>query len=216
MGWGRLKTPGWPGFQNHPGSLSEIHVSGGLSLPPDTDLMVLGLGLEICTFKRSPGEVDGVTAFRIHCSRGTPLLPLPPLCLAPCQAAPGTVAEVCVDALWAQQTSLLRYAISSRENNSLVLVITAPGCLVNRCFYCSNKRWLGNWGWGGGWGSALPRQHSHTPAQGACGSARETPSTVWGNLGRLPGRSGCWLSTGRTKKGAGIWPGAGSLLETHK
>lgn len=40
--------------------------------PPDTDLMVLALGLEICSFKRSPGEVDVVTPFRIHCSWDTP------------------------------------------------------------------------------------------------------------------------------------------------
>lgn len=95
--------------------------------------MGVGQGLGICIFNGSPGKAGAVTSLGTHCPWDAPSCPVAS-CLTPCQAGPGTVAEVCVNTPWAERASLLRYAISSPKNNTCVIAITAPSLAGNLLF----------------------------------------------------------------------------------
>lgn len=72
--------------------------------------MGLRQGLEIWIFSGPPSEAGAATPSGDTLLLGCALLPVASLCLAPCQAGPGTSAE---------RASSPRYAISSPENNTL-------------------------------------------------------------------------------------------------
>lgn len=119
VGRGRSETPGWAGLSSRLGSVSRAHVSGPRS--PDAHLTVWGRSWESALPRGPQGGGCGRPVWDT-------LLPghaLSLLCLAPCQAGPGTVAGVCVNTLRPEQTSVLRYAIRSPGSNACVLVIAA-------------------------------------------------------------------------------------------
>lgn len=72
--------------------------------------MGLRQGLEICIFSGPPVGLLQPLPSGTRCSWDAPFCPVAWLCLAPCQAGPGTTAE---------RASFLRYAISSPKNNTL-------------------------------------------------------------------------------------------------